>query len=198
MDKKEVLRKVYHIFGGMLTPCLYLFLERPSMLGISFMMMSFILILEAARLSNPALQAWIQSTIPIQFKEYETRNLCGQAGMQIGYFLTILLFQRELAIVAMCFLAIGDPLAALIGKPFGRHKIPGQGKSLEGSIACFLACIFIGTGIGFFVLGLPMWLILMGALVTTILEVQNFKIDDNFLIPVGAGLSMQIAWLAVL
>ena len=45
--------------------------------------------------------------------------------------------ERLLVIASVYAWGIGDAAAALIGKRFGRHKIPGTKKSFEGSLSMF-------------------------------------------------------------
>jgi dolichol kinase len=190
MERDELHRKIYHMLGGMLTPTLYLFLERGLLLPLSAFFMVSVLGFEIVRLSFPAFQAWVRATIPIQFKENEERGLSGQAWMQVGYFLVILLFPRELAILSMCFIALGDPVAALVGKRFGRRRIPGTSKSVEGSLACLAVCLMVGVALGAIILGAPLVVIFAGVVSATLFELFTFRVDDNFLIPVGSCLTM--------
>lgn len=37
------------------------------------------------------------------------------------------------------FLGLGDSLAAIIGKKYGKHALTLSGKTMEGSFACFLS-----------------------------------------------------------
>jgi len=194
MESNALNRKIYHMLGGMVTPALcLLFSSRPAMVAISFGIMALVLGFEYFRLSNPSFRRWIQVFIPVQIKDSEQNKLAGQGYMQIGYFVVALLFPRRVAITAMCFLALGDPLAAIVGMSVGRHKIPGTKKSVEGSLACFIACLAAGLLIGYAVLALPVWLAVFGAALATGLELANWRIDDNFLIPVASAVGMQIA-----
>ena len=47
------------------------------------------------------------------------------------------------AFLGLTFFILGDAAAALIGKAIGRVKICG--KTLEGSIGCFLLCVILGV-----------------------------------------------------
>ena len=194
MELNALNRKIYHMFGGMITPALcLLFSSRPAMVAISLTLMVLVLVFEFLRLKAPAFSRWIDAFVPVQIKQSERNKLAGQGYMQIGYFVVVLLFPRGVAITAMCFLALGDPLAAIVGMSVGRHKIPGTKKSVEGSLACFVACLAAGLLIGHAVLALPVWLAVFGAALATGLELANWRIDDNFLIPVASAAGMQIA-----
>ncbi len=96
----------------------------------------------------------------------------------------IYFFPREIAIMSLVFLSVGDTAAAIIGRAFGKTKI-GL-KSLEGSLGCFGACI-----IALLILDLmPLSVGLSGAIMATIFEALPLNIDDNILIPVASGTTM--------
>jgi dolichol kinase len=193
VTRNELNRKVYHMIGGMITPALYLLIpSKPAMTALSFALMALVVGFEVLRLNKPSFSGWIQSHIAMQVKDSEQRGLAGQGFMQIAYFVVILLFRRDVAVTAMCFLALGDPLAAIVGMSMGRHKIPGTKKSVEGSLACFAACLVASLLIGHALLGLPVSLALFGAAWATVLELFSLNIDDNFLIPVASAAGMWV------
>ncbi|NQU42827.1 hypothetical protein HQ520_06045, partial [bacterium] len=101
LDRAEVLRKVYHFFGGLITPGIYLFLTKSQMIPVAAFFMAGVLAFEIARLRIPAFRMWVEAFVPIRFKEFERRRLAGQAFLQIGFFVAILIAQKEVAILAM-------------------------------------------------------------------------------------------------
>lgn len=108
---------------------------------------------------------------------------------------TILIFREEIAVAALVFLSLGDSAAALIGKHFGRIRLVGR-RTLEGSLAALNTCLMAS-----FVL---LWLspdlgwsltpvtLLVGSVVATLSELFDLPLDDNFRIPVFAGLAMEL------
>jgi dolichol kinase len=64
------------------------------------------------------------------------------------------------------------------------------GKTLEGSIACFVVCY----GLTLIIPGpnLPFPVGLVGALVATVFELLPIPLDDNFRIPLSAGFAMEL------
>jgi dolichol kinase len=64
----------------------------------------------------------------------------GPVTLGLGALLTLLLFPSPAACIGIYALAFGDGFAGLIGKLFGRIRPAFLcGKSLEGSLACFVA-----------------------------------------------------------
>lgn len=108
---------------------------------------------------------------------------------------TILIFRVEIAVVVLLFLSLGDSAAALVGKHFGRIKIVGS-RTLEGSLAAFNTCLIISL--------FALWVspdfgwylspaaLLVGSVVATLSELVYMPLDDNFRIPVFAGLAMEL------
>ncbi|MBI2568850.1 MAG: hypothetical protein HYV63_17665 [Candidatus Schekmanbacteria bacterium] len=93
--------------------------------------------------------------------------------------------------IAVAVLAVGDPLAALIGRRFGRVRLL-NGRSLEGT----LAFLFAGAGLAYVVTtsfhGLaPADALLVstsGAATGALAELVSKRIDDNFSIPLSTAL----------
>jgi dolichol kinase len=108
---------------------------------------------------------------------------------------TIFVFREEIAVVSLLFLSFGDSAAALVGKHFGRIKLVGP-RTLEGSLAAFNTCLIVSL--------FALWVspefgwyftpatLLVGSLVATLSELFYLPLDDNFRIPVFAGLAMEL------
>lgn len=95
--------------------------------------------------------------------------------------------------VGIAILGAGDPVAAAVGRRWGRTRLV-HGRTLEGTLALLLSA----TGAAFLVLlawhgALGPWPTLLGialvaSLVGALVELASVKLDDNFTIPLmGAG-----------
>ena len=112
--------------------------------------------------------------------------LTGGTYIIIAFFLCVLLFQKEVAILSMLIIVICDTAAAVTGKTIGKRKIGT--KTLEGSIAFFLTALIL-----FFIVLKPQGLnvIFTGLLtvfLTTVFELIPLKTDDNITIPLFFGI----------
>ena len=120
-----------------------------------------------------------------------------------GVVFTLLFFPPLIAKLATLYLALADPLAALVGTllrtriPLGLSRV--HGKSLLGSIAALLLCL----ALTFYVLGeLPLssrvLLSSVGAIAAATAELvvetpRPAGVDDNFVIPVFSAFTLSAA-----
>ena len=113
--------------------------------------------------------------------------------MLIAALIAFLAFSREIAILAVSFLAVGDSVAAIVGRKLGKRKLFGE--TLEGSSACFLSCV--ATGLVFYYAGLDIGLltVLFGAIGATVGEILPIRINDNLIMPLLAGIGMTVIQL---
>ena len=111
------------------------------------------------------------------------KYVLGPITLGLGALLSLLLYPNPAASIAIYALAFGDGLSSLIGKAFGRVRLPFTGgKSLEGSLTCLLA-VFVSALV---ITGKP-GRSLAVALVATIIEAVPTKDFDNIILPVCTG-----------
>ncbi|MBN2109896.1 MAG: CTP--2,3-di-O-geranylgeranyl-sn-glycero-1-phosphate cytidyltransferase, partial [Methanosarcinaceae archaeon] len=108
----------------------------------------------------------------------------------LGALIAVAVFREQVAYAAILMTTFGDASAALIGKSFGKIRIFGNGKSLEGLIAEFI----VDLAIGYIFLSSWAAAILMAG-VATLVETYFVKVDDNLAIPVFSGFSAELYFL---
>lgn len=121
-----------------------------------------------------------------------------------------------IAAASFAIMAFGDGFATIVGRNIGKHTYPYSDKSVEGSLA-FVVVAFVMTVVVLLVLtyvksfeGLETSVVnlariaLLGSLVGAVVETLPFEhhrkggiikraiIDDNFVVPVVAGLAMSV------
>ncbi|MBU0529100.1 hypothetical protein KKF86_05000 [bacterium] len=185
--RQEIIRKVIHLSFSAFVPLVYLFLNIPKiwmviMLGTATVI---IVIIDLGRTHNK----WLSKTFGILFngmlRTHELAGkLTGASYVFIGSFIAVVIFPKEIAILALLFTAIGDTVAALYGRKFGKIKI--WSKTLEGSIVGLIACLIIGL----FFPGIPNIIKYNGAFAAMFIELLPIKIDDNLRIPLFSGIVM--------
>lgn len=175
---------------GLSIPIAALFLPR-TVLIISLSAVTFVfLALELVRLKAPAVNSWFFSFFKPLLREKEVSRPTGASYLLVASLIAFLIFQRDIAVLALSFLAVGDPLAAIVGQRMGKRKL--LSKTLEGDLACFISCIAIGSVFYYTGLGIPLPTILAGIVMATIVEAMPLPVNDNLAIPLLAGLVMTI------
>jgi dolichol kinase len=97
---------------------------------------------------------------------------------------------RPAMIAAVVVLGVADPLAAIVGRRFGRHMLR-SGRSLEGTLAFFASgTIAAAIALGIVApapVAMTIALAVAGALAGAIAELLTTKLDDNLTIPLTVG-----------
>jgi dolichol kinase len=116
------------------------------------------------------------------------RYVMGPVTLGLGAMLSLLMYPNPAASVAIYALAFGDGFSSLVGKLTGSIRLPFTGgKSLEGSITCFMA-VFLAT----YAISRSFMASLGIALFATFVEAAPLKDFDNIVLPVLTG---ALAWL---
>ncbi|MDQ3034535.1 MAG: hypothetical protein M3Y87_19150 [Myxococcota bacterium] len=116
--------------------------------------------------------------------------------------LALLASTRELVpcVLAMVVLGLGDPIAAIIGRRWGRVRWV-NGRSVEGTLAFVIAAGIGGVSLLVLVHGMALGPALAiggaAALLGAFAELYSRKIDDNLAIPVMAWMAAFLVGLAV-
>jgi glycerol-3-phosphate acyltransferase PlsY len=183
------LRKLIHLAGAAF-PLLYLIAPRQIVLLAASIALIFTLVVEWGRQRWPAVERFFEQLIGPALREGEERQLTTGVWSMLGILVSVALYQREYAIPAMFFAHLGDPAAEIVGHKWGRHQMP-SGKSLEGSLGCFIVSAAIGMGCTQ-LLPLSPGIALFGALIATLTEATPLPIGDNLLMAPLAGLAMTL------
>jgi len=183
-------RGLFHIFGGLCIPISALFLPEMVLL-ICLGVLTFIyLAFEFIRFRAPGINRWFFSFFKPLLREKEGSRLTGTSYMFAASLIAFLAFQRDIAVLALCFLAVGDAVATVIGKRIGKRQL--WGKTLEGDLACFISCVAIGFISYYAGLNIPLLTVLAGGIGATIVEAMPLPINDNLTMPLFAGVVMTV------
>lgn len=130
-------------------------------------------------------------------EKQEKFRLSGAPYLIGAALMCVVLFPTVVAMTAFTVMLIGDTVAALIGRRFGKHKINMGTKSLEGSLAFCVAGWAIVVFF-FFVYAQSLLFLLsgiVGVIVAALAEAyeNRVRLDDNFSIPLAVGICIDIA-----
>jgi len=190
-------RRLYHFLAGVIIALSYYFGDDGKLMLIGLGISAIIsFLIECIRFKYHKVNRWLVKRFSMLIKSEEEFSVTGQTFLVIGSFFTILFFKKHIAITSLAFLAVGDVAGATTGKLIGRTKLPitklTRGKTLEGTVACFLACLCIGLLFRLMLSDLQTEVILIGAVTATLMELLSILPDDNLTVPLGTGIIMSV------
>jgi dolichol kinase len=146
------------------------------------------LVADLLRIHHPRIRSYFSLFFRRLIRRHERQGLLASTYMMMSALLATWLFSKEIAAAAYIYLVIGDTAAAIVGKAWGRVRV--FGKTLEGFLAGFVASWAAAAAL---VPSIPIEHLAAGALVAMIVEILPIPVDDNFRIPLLAGVVLQ--WL---
>lgn len=185
-----VMRALVHIAVGLAISVTAFFLPRGIMLLVLGLAALGVLLIDLIRLREPGFNAWFCRFLQPFLRDYEATRLLGASFLIVASLVVYTVFNLQIAVLAISFLAIGDPLARLVGERFGRWKL--FRKNIEGLLACLIVCLATASIWRYAGLSVPLAVALTGAVGATIAESLPIAIDDNLTIPLLSGAMM---WL---
>ncbi len=190
---QELLRKTTHM-GAMVIPGGYylLGLEKGGALSIMVPITLFMILIDISRLRQWGLWRHVFGKVfaPMIRAHEQAGDFTGATYILISACATIALFSKPIAIAALAFIIVGDSLAAVIGRRYGRHRFL-NGKSFEGSAACLFGTVVVALVARY--LDLPVSIGLIGALTAAVIEALPLGVDDNISVPLVSGAIMTLS-----
>ena len=148
----------------------------------------FFLGFEVTRLNVPHINRWFLAHFGSILREEEASRVTTSSYVLISALVAYLAFSREIAVLSVCFLAVGDVAAGIIGLHLGRTRL--FGKALEGDVACFVSCLAAGFVLCYAGLEVGLVAVLAGSLAATVGQAIRSPVDDNLTLPLFAGVAM--------
>jgi len=186
----ELARKIYRMIG-LIFPILYFVYTKKVMLVIILISLIVLFLYEILRFGFPQLNKFYFKYLKTIAKKKEKKALTGTTYLLASFLLTVFLFEKNIAILAMTFSILGDAASSLIGKKFGKTKLIKK-RTLEGSLGFFIISLIAGIVLINLGLKLKYPVIIIGALAATLAELFSYKIDDNLTISLISGLVMSL------
>ncbi|HMN68824.1 MAG TPA: hypothetical protein PKC28_09835 [Bdellovibrionales bacterium] len=186
----HLARRIWHFCGVMVMFTLYWFLNSRQALTLALVMSAFMIGFDVGRLYVPALNRIFSRTFRWVLRQGELDRISGAASMLAGVTLIIFLYPKNVVLLALLFVAIGDPVASYFGIRFGKDKLVGN-KSLQGSLAAFAACFVISLGY-YWAMDLMRERLFIVCLLSALIGAASElipvgRLDDNIVFPVLSG-----------
>lgn len=208
LKPRNYLRNGFHIANGVLSATVYsLWDDRNLMMLIAISYTSWMLSMELARRFSPKINRWLVD-VAFGWMARPAEAYKMNSATWYGIAITLMLLAqtpREACIAAVLTLGFGDPVAALIGKRFGKHKLVGN-KTLEGALG-FAAASILAVLAWAAMLQPPLLaaaaspglaalqLAVVAGISGSAVELISKRIDDNFSIPLVVSLAC--AWIGL-
>lgn len=215
----EIKRKLLHL-SGLLVPLLYVLVGREWSIDVISVALVVFFMIEPLRVYPLESKEILERMHPyiteemyrflneridkltksIKEIEREEERLCIGAHIYfaIASLIVIILFPKWIVIGAITVATVGDALAAIVGRRFGKHRFK-NGKSWEGSTAFFISSflvLFFSLS-GFYS---PMFVFIaaiIGSVVGTLVELYNVPPNDNFSNQIFISLTLYILTLVM-
>ena len=195
IQRSEYFRKIIHIFN-LVIPFTYLFFleSRFQALRILVPLTLFAIVLEYLRVRSAVIKKIFNNFLKSMLRIHEMEGkYTGATWVFISSTLTIAIFPKEIAIISLVYMSLGDTIAGLVGRKFGKTKF--YNKSIEGSLAGLIVCLLSGYLVN---LTLPLVVVFSGAFAAMFIELLPMPIDDNLSVPLFAGTIMVITSTVVI
>ena len=185
-----IWRQLFHLIPGSIVPVAGIFAPQEITViafgALAFISLSLDLLRFRASWLNRLFTRWLAPLL----KKEEDHRITGATYMVVAGFIVFLFFDKTVAVSAMLFLSLGDPVAALVGR-----RMPGPrlfAKSPVGTAAFVGVSLLVVTalvGSGAFQYH---WGLLVGAVVAGLVELTPVPLDDNLTIPLISGAVMHL------
>lgn len=205
LPKEEIARKLLHLFALTMPAGIHYIPQWTGTWLVATIILAVLffgsVIIEKLRQKSPAVQALFYKFAGSMLRKEEKHVITGSTWVIGAALICSILFRNDtyIALIVLTIFILGDAVAALVGMSMGRIKI-GK-KSLEGSIACFLLCMFFFVAVFPLIPGLlepaggriPLGVAAATSLAVTVFELvplritRTLTINDNLAVPVIAG-----------
>ncbi|MBC8346036.1 MAG: hypothetical protein ISR89_07070 [Candidatus Marinimicrobia bacterium] len=184
----EYIRKLIHLLNLAIPfSYLYVFPEKWVFVALLSVLTVLAILMDVLRHKVSWIKSFFNQYFGFMLRSHEEEGkLTGATWVMIGAVISIMIFSKPVAIIALIFMSLGDTAAGLIGQRFGKHKI--WDKSWEGFFGGLIVCVIIALNYS----SLPLTVSLGGAFAAMVMEIVPIPLDDNFKIPLGAGAIMMM------
>ena len=139
----QYYRKATHIFSLIIpiSYCYFITDKNSASIVIALLTLIFIFF-DSQRLKLNFIRRFFALFFNKMLKDHELKGkFTGATWVMISSTVVIAIFPKNIAVISLVFMSIGDTVAGLFGKNYGRIKI-GR-KTLEGFLAGLSTCLII-------------------------------------------------------
>ena len=173
-----------------LVPIGYMLIPRTPMVVSLFFLAVFSLLIDFLRLRIKPIGNFFDRYLGKILWKKERDTLTAATNYAVAAFLSVYFFDKWIAIAVLLFLSFGDTAAHMIGVQWGKNRVGSvkAEKTMEGSFACLIICLSVSA----FLPQPELFVLFIGSIVASLVEIFPFGIDDNFTLPLITGTAMEI------
>lgn len=179
--RRELARKGLHLLSTAVPVAYAAGIARVVVIWGLASALAIALAVEIGRSRSLRARTAFHATVGDLLRAHERQGPSGATWLVIALLIAVVLFPRDVAIAAMCAVALGDAAAAIIGRAVARTAV--HRKSFGGSAACFAASAVSTRVIAGFAWPEAMIIGILAALA----ERPRRPLDDNLRIVIAVG-----------
>jgi dolichol kinase len=179
--RKELARKGFHLLSTVVPVAYAGGAKRAVVIWALAFSLAIALAIEIGRSRSIRTRGVFHNTVGGLLREHEWHGPSGATWLVLALLVAALLFPRNVAIAAMCAVALGDAAAAIVGRALARHST--HRKSFGGSAACFAASAISARAIA----GFPWAEATIIGILAALAERPRGPLDDNLRIVIAVG-----------
>jgi glycerol-3-phosphate acyltransferase PlsY len=188
--RSTLRRRLFHLSAGLCIVLAAWFLPRTALLASLGLATALFLTFEFIRLRAPTINRWFFSRFGSLLRKEEAVRVTTSSYFLVAAMVAYLAFGKEIAVVSVSFLAVGDVAAGVVGQHMGRTRV--FHKAMEGHLACFACCLATGLLLRSAGLDIGQAAMLAGSFGATVGQAIPNPVDDNLTLPLLAGAAMAI------
>jgi dolichol kinase len=159
-------------------------------LGIALTFATYAWSMEIGRRFSPKMNDWLMRMYGPVSHPHERYKINSATWYATALVFLALFASRPATMAALAVLGVADPVAALVGRRWGKHRIR-TGRSIEGTVGFIVSGAIVAAGALAWAGGLSVAAIaayaLLAAAVGAVAELVTTQLDDNLTIPVVVG-----------
>ena len=185
---KEILRKSIHA-SGVIVLVTELFWPTLTIAGLGLLAVLYTALIFFETLVGSRIPGFSKLT---HFLKREERIDWAPVYLALGIAFSLFFFERFVARCAILQVCLADAAACLVGKYFGKTKLPWGKKTYLGSLTYFVTALLVQLPIFYSSSTRSLGLLFLMSSLGTLIEALPWRSLDNLVIPLIVGLSGQL------
>lgn len=192
LKPRNLYRNAFHVGMGLTgVTCYELWLDKTGAIFACAAFLGLFVFLEVARRVSTKLNDLLVDTLLAKIsRPHESHQVPAATWYAVAILVGVIAFPQHAIELGLLVLAVGDPVASLVGKTWGKRKIYRE-KSVAGTLGFMGASWVVGFGfltlIADYALMPALGISAAASFVGAVAEIYSGRLDDNFTVPLAVG-----------